>query len=76
MVGASSRVIVTVSLDAGHVPLEIAQTKEFAPTLKAVTPDAGSLGVVTVALPAMTVHAPDPTAGVLPARVEVVEQTV
>ena len=68
--------IVTVSLDAGHVPFVIVHTNVFAPTVKPVTPDVGELGVVTVALPAMTVHAPVPTVGVLPASVAVVEQTV
>ena len=75
-VGDWSLVIVTVSLDDVHVPLLIVQTNVFAPTDKLVTPDVGLLGVVTVALPAMTIHAPIPTVGVLPARVAVVEQTV
>ena len=76
MVGASSREIDTVSLDAGHVALVMIQTNVLAPTDNPVTPDVGSPGVVTVALPAMTVHVPDPTVGVLAARVAVVEQSV
>ncbi len=68
--------IVTVSLDAGQVPFEIVHTNVFTPTDKLVTPEVGELGVVTVELPTMTVHAPVPTVGVLPARVAVVEQTV
>src|SRR5205823_329104 len=76
VVGFWSRIIVTVSLDGGQEALEIVQTNVFAPTVKPVTPDVGSLAVVTVALPAITVHAPVPTVGVLPASVAVVAQTV
>ena len=76
VVGDSSLVIVTVSLDDGHTPLPIVQTKVFAPTDKPVTPDVAELGVVTDALPAITVHAPVPTLGLFPANVAVVEQTV
>jgi hypothetical protein len=64
-------VIVTVSLDGGHEALVIVQTNVFAPTDSAVTPDAESPGVVTVAVPAMTVHTPVPTEGLLPASVAV-----
>ena len=38
-----------------------------------VSPDVGLLGVVSVALPAITVHNPVPTVGVFPANVPVVE---
>ena len=72
VVGFSSRVIVTVSLESGHTPLLIVHTKVLAPTVNPVTPEVGELGIVTVALPAITVHVPDPTDGVLPARVAVV----
>src|SRR5258708_13686628 len=37
----------------------------FTPTDKPVTPDVESLGVVTVALPAVTVHPPVPTMALL-----------
>ena len=74
--GDSSLVMVTVSFEAGQIPLLIVHTNVFAPTDKPVTPDVGSLGVVTVELPAMTVHAPVPTLGAFPASVAVVEQTV
>jgi hypothetical protein len=67
---------VTVSLVDGQTPLPIVQTKLFTPTLRLVTPDVGSPGVVTAALPARTVHTPDPTVAVLPASVVVVAQTV
>ena len=70
------RVMVTVSRDVPQGGLLIVQTNVFAPTDNPVTPDVGELGVVTVALPAMTVHAPVPTVGVLPAKVADVEQTV
>src|SRR5258707_768712 len=76
VVGDASRVIVTLSFDGGHDPLVTVQTKVFAPTERAVTPDVGSPGVVTFAVPVITIHAPVPTVGELPARVAVVEQTV
>ena len=66
--------IVTVSFDDGQVRLLIVQTNVFAPTDNPVTPDVGELGVVTVALPAITDQAPVPTDGVLPARVAIVAQ--
>ena len=67
--------IVTVSLDAGQDALVIVQTNVFAPTDNPVTPEVGEEGVVREALPAMTVHAPVPTVGALPARVADVVQT-
>jgi hypothetical protein len=67
---------VTVSLDGGQLRLLIVQTNVLAPTLRPVTADEGSPGVVTFALPARTVHVPEPTVGELPANVAVVEQTV
>jgi hypothetical protein len=41
-------------------------------TAKPVTPDVGELGVVIVAVPDTTDHAPVPVVGVLPAKVAVV----
>ena len=76
VVGDSSLMIVTVSFDGGQMPLPIVHTNVFDPTIKPVTPEVGSVGVVTVADPVMTVHAPVPTVGELPASVAVVEQTV
>jgi len=75
VVGEASLVTMTVSFDAAQVPFEIVQTRLFAPTDKPVTPEVGEPGVVTVALPPMTVHTPVPAAGVFPASVAVVEQT-
>ena len=60
----------------GHVPLLIVQVKVFTPVVKPVTPDVGLVGVVTVAVPAVTVHAPVPTAGTLAAKVAVGLQIV
>ena len=68
--------MVTVSLEGEQAPLLIVQTNILAPTLRPVTPDVGLDGVVTEPLPAITVHVPVPTVGVLPARVAVVKQTV
>ena len=76
VVGDASRVITTVSLEGGQVALLIVQTNVLAPTLRFVTPDVGSPGVVTLPDPASTVHAPVPMDGVLPANVAVAEQTV
>lgn len=67
--------IVIVSLEEPHPDAVIVQTNVLAPTLRPVTPDVGLPGVVTDALPAMTVQAPVPTVGVFPARVAVVAQT-
>jgi len=66
----------TVSLEGGQDALLIVQTNVFAPTESPVTPEVGLPGVVTVAVPAMTVHAPVPTDGVLPANVVVAAHTV
>ena len=71
-----SRLIVTVSRDGGHDAFVIVQTKVFAPEDSAVTPEVVSPGAVTEALPAMTVHKPVPTVGVLPASVAVGPHTV
>ena len=64
----------TSSVDGAQTPFEIVQRKVFTPTLKPVTPDVGEAGVVTVAPPTMTVHAPVPTIGVFPASVATVAQ--
>ena len=72
-VGTSSTVIITSSVEAGQDPFVTVHLKVAeAPTVKPVTPEVGDAGVVTEAEPAITVHIPDPTAGVLPAKVAVV----
>lgn len=63
--------MVISSVDATHVPFEIVQRKVFTPVVSPVTPEVGEEGVVTVADPAITDHAPVPTTGVFPARVAV-----
>ena len=65
-----------MSLEDGQVPLLIVQTNEFVPTESAVTPDVGLPGAVTEPLPAITVQAPVPTEGVLPANDAMAEHTV
>ena len=60
----------------GQVPLPIVHTKVFTPVVKPVTPDVGDVGVVTVAVPAVTVHAPVPTVGTFAASIAVAEHIV
>jgi len=74
VVGLSLLVIITSSKEGVHEPLLMVQRSVLAPTPIAVTPDVGEAGVVIVAVPDITVHAPVPTVGVFPARVVVVEQ--
>ena len=59
-----------------QVPLLMVHTNVFTPVTNPVTPDVGELGIVTVAVPAVTVHAPVPTVGALAARVAVGLQIV
>jgi hypothetical protein len=75
MVTSDSRLMVIVSRDGGQEAFVIVQTNVLAPTDNAVTPDVGLPGVVTDALPAITVHKPVPTTGVFPANVAVLAQT-
>ena len=76
VVGASSRLIVTSSVEEAQTPLLIVHLNVFTPVDKPVTPEPGSPGVATVPDPVMTVQVPVPTARVLPASVTDVEQTV
>ncbi len=64
--------IITSSLELPQAPLVTVHLKVALPTAIPVTPEVGLAGVVTVADPAITVQAPVPTAGVLPAKVAVV----
>jgi hypothetical protein len=75
-VGASSFVIVTSAVIAGHVPLVTDQRKMFGPSVNPVTPDAGLDGFITVAPPLITLQLPVPSkTGVAP-KVPVVEQII
>ena len=68
--------MVMASLLGAHVPLVMVHTNVFTPVVNPVTPLVGLLGVVTVAVPAVTVHAPVPVVGVLAASVAVAAQIV
>ena len=59
-----------------QVPLLIVHTKVFTPVVKPVTLDVGEAGVVTVAVPVVTVQSPVPVVGVFAASVEVSEQII
>ena len=68
--------MVIASVLGVQVPLLIVHVKVFTPVLKPVTPLVGLVGVVTTPVPAVTVHAPVPTTGVLAAKVAVGLQMV
>ena len=68
--------MVIASVLGVQVPLLIVHTKVFTPVVKPVTPEVGLVGVVTTPVPAVTVHNPVPTVGVLAASVAVAEQIV
>ena len=68
--------MVIASVLGGQVPLLIVHANVFTPVVNPVTPLVGELGVVTVAVPAVTVHTPVPTVGALAAKVAVGEQIV
>ena len=68
--------MVIASVLGGQVPLLIVHTNVLTPAVKPVTPDVGDVGVVTIPDPAVTVHIPVPTVGVLAASVVVAEQMV
>jgi len=74
-VGTAKRVIITVSILGGQLPLLIVHFNTFAPTPKAVNPEVGDAGVVIVAAPETSAHVPAPIAGVLPASVAVTAHT-
>ncbi len=69
MAGAAI-VITTSSVEAAQAPLLMVHLNVTAPgMLIPVTVELADVGVVTVAVPAITVHAPVPTPGTLAARV-------
>jgi len=66
-------VITTSDVEAVQGALDIVQRKvAVSGTVKPVTPEVGELGVVIVAVPDTTDHAPVPTVAVLPANVAIV----
>jgi hypothetical protein len=76
VVGFASRVIVTLSNEAGHVPFVIVHLKTFGPIDNPVTVDVAEEGVVTVPVPEMRLQKPFPIVGTFPANVEEEEQMV
>ena len=75
-VGNWSTLIVIASVLGTHVPFVMVHTNVFTPLINPVTPEFGSSGSVTVAVPAVTVHVPVPTVGVFAASVAVGLQIV
>ena len=73
IVGVGFTLIITsseVDVHGGFVMVHLNVTEE--PTTSPVTPEVGEEVVVTVAVPAITVHNPVPGAGLFAARVVVV----
>ena len=68
--------MVIASVLGVQVPFVIVHTNVFTPVVNPVTPEVGEAGVVTVAVPAVTVQAPVPTVGVFAANVAVELQIV
>ena len=65
--------MVTSSLELPQAPLLIVHLNvELPPIVSPVTPELGEPGVVTVAVPDITLQLPVPTVAVLPAKVVVV----
>ncbi len=76
MVGNSSTLMVISSVLGVQVPLVMVHLKVLIPVVNPVTPELGSFTLVTLAVPAMTVHVPVPISGVLADKVAVGEQIV
>jgi len=65
--------MVIVSLEVVQTPFEMAHSScALAPMTSPVTPEVADEGVVTVAVPEITVHVPLPVAGAFPAKVAIV----
>ena len=72
VVGNALLSMMTSSVLGGHPPLEIVHLNvALVPTARPVTVVIGEVALVIVAAPAITVHAPVPTPGVLAAMVNV-----
>jgi hypothetical protein len=70
-VGCWKLVNTTSSVDTAQIPLVIVQRRVAVdPAANPVTVELNSVGVVTVAVPEITVHAPEPVVGLFPARVK------
>jgi hypothetical protein len=69
-------VIITVSLDIGHMPLQTHQTNIFVGADKTVIAELFNNGFVITGLPPATVQTPTPTVGALPFKVAEVTQVV
>lgn len=74
--GIASTLMITVSIEDGHVPLLISHWKEFAPIESELTGDDSSDGVVGMPVPLINVQVPFPMSGVFPANVEDEEHNV
>lgn len=57
--------------ELAQTPFEIVHTRVFVPVSNVVTCDVFSVGVVTIPVPAITVHTPVPTSGLLAFNVKV-----
>jgi hypothetical protein len=75
-VGRSSRVIITVAVDAGQTPLVMLHWKILEPTLNPLTGELFKLLFESVEVPVRTDHDPTPIDGVFPFRVAVETQSV
>ncbi len=68
--GGNAIFMITSSVETAHTPLVIVQRNvTLVPAVNPVTVEAGDVGVVMVAAPAIRLHAPVPTVGVFPAKV-------
>ena len=76
VVGSWSTLMVMASVLGVQVPFVIVHTNVLTPVVKPVTPELGSVGSVTVAVPVLNVQIPVPTIGVFAANVAFGEQMV
>lgn len=76
VVGTWSRMMATVDVEGGHVPLDMVHWKTFVPVEIPVTLEFGDVGDVIIPVPETKVQTPVPTTGVFPLRVAVVAHIV